>query len=607
MSYALDADVHYLRKRAVFSFPRPVKDKDSKAPKYDKHKPLSVFYHADERLLEKAAKYSKITVNGKSINYEKARQSELKVRVAQREVLSAIYSVMLEVNCWESRSYRSTLPIQEQALLAGCYCESVLFQAEVIAQGFRLHFLTDEMYHKLRTPALQLCASFQTLRLSLRNCATKAAKDTARSSGVSEQADQGQFSKLSRSKKSFLGIFRRSMSTPNSIDAPSVPNSAQRAPVTTQVDNFSATEESNSRNLLAPQRERPRANSTGATGPSIDDSTLTNVVGSHRRRNSLVSGSGTVEVDRAGYFEILGILKEFDIAWTTFEKRLLACTAVNGRSVKFEEQKQLLTVMMSEAVEEALSKKYLNREMLEEYDPSVVFALPRLALLRAVRSPQGTIWDEVFANKSNYSFFKPIQNDLEKMRSTVSDISEDDIVKLEKLLWDSNGSQESVDIHGAVHEMYITLSRMSDHLHTGNHAKDIVEVLNSVFVMHKERSYMSSSTHISYCTSHESIAGSSNSLHPFSSMSVALSNPTVNAESSSNISQSSSEGSNCSPLAPARNSKDRSSTRYPSDENQSASISRQLQNLATSESSSPTANAKHNTPEIVISTPASTH
>ena len=43
------------------------------------------------------------------------------------------------------QAHTHTFCAKPQAVLAGTYCESVLFQSEVIAQGFRLDFISEEV------------------------------------------------------------------------------------------------------------------------------------------------------------------------------------------------------------------------------------------------------------------------------------------------------------------------------------------------------------------------------------------------------------------------------------------------------------------------------
>lgn len=47
-------------------------------------------------------------------------------------------------------------------------------------------------------------------------------------------------------------------------------------------------------------------------------------------------------------------------------------------------QQQELIVLFSEAAHRALRKKYLTQDMMEMMDPLVMFAVPRLAIIRCV-------------------------------------------------------------------------------------------------------------------------------------------------------------------------------------------------------------------------------
>lgn len=74
------------------------------------------------------------------------------------------------------------------------------------------------------------------------------------------------------------------------------------------------------------------------------------------------------------------------------------------------EQKQLLTVMMSEALQYALETGHVTREAVEACEPHLMFAIPRLAIVRYSFFPSTRLYSLFFpsyfsssSSSSNFS------------------------------------------------------------------------------------------------------------------------------------------------------------------------------------------------------------
>eukprot|EP00128_Syssomonas_multiformis_P015835 Colp12_sorted_trinity150504_noHs@414 len=91
-------------------------------------------------------------------------------------------------------------------------------------------------------------------------------------------------------------------------------------------------------------------------------------------------------------------LMHFDQCWTTFENLYVRAIVPCKSSSEYEE-KQDLTVLFSEAVHESLKKGTVTQEDIDDYEPKVMFTIPRLAVLSGLLLKANSV--------GGYSMMKP--------------------------------------------------------------------------------------------------------------------------------------------------------------------------------------------------------
>jgi hypothetical protein len=74
------------------------------------------------------------------------------------------------------------------------------------------------------------------------------------------------------------------------------------------------------------------------------------------------------------------VLRWFDHAWAEYEHNYVSNMCPIFTADQFERVEECV-VMFSEATQRAIRLDYLSQEMLEMYDPSLMFSIPRLAIV----------------------------------------------------------------------------------------------------------------------------------------------------------------------------------------------------------------------------------
>ncbi|XP_065919581.1 lateral signaling target protein 2-like [Dysidea avara] len=77
------------------------------------------------------------------------------------------------------------------------------------------------------------------------------------------------------------------------------------------------------------------------------------------------------------------LLRWFDFTWAEFEFRYVSLMCTVKSELQYAHQ-QALTVLFSEATQRAIEKGYLSKDMVDYMDPSLMFAIPRLAIVCGV-------------------------------------------------------------------------------------------------------------------------------------------------------------------------------------------------------------------------------
>ncbi|XP_076469937.1 lateral signaling target protein 2 homolog [Babylonia areolata] len=130
----------------------------------------------------------------------------------------------------------------------------------------------------------------------------------------------------------------------------------------------------------------------------------------------------------------------FDKLFAEFELSYVSAM-VPVKSVKEYETIQEITVLFSETVIRAKSRGYVTTDMIDEYDPALMFTIPRLAIVCGL-----LVFGDGPLNPDNQSLnmsdmFRPFQTLLYKIRELLYTLSEGELLMLERALC----SQEEPD------------------------------------------------------------------------------------------------------------------------------------------------------------------
>ncbi|KAK6621993.1 hypothetical protein RUM44_001800 [Polyplax serrata] len=131
--------------------------------------------------------------------------------------------------------------------------------------------------------------------------------------------------------------------------------------------------------------------------------------------------------------KLLEALKIFDRLFAEFELHYVSAM-VPVKSPREYYLQQLIVVLFSETLQRALRLSLLTQEMIDDYDPALMFAIPRLAIVSGLLIfPDGPICvDGVPADMSE--MFRPFWTLLRKIRALLLTLSNKELFTLEKLL-----------------------------------------------------------------------------------------------------------------------------------------------------------------------------
>ncbi|KAJ1649334.1 hypothetical protein IWQ61_009549 [Dispira simplex] len=161
------------------------------------------------------------------------------------------------------------------------------------------------------------------------------------------------------------------------------------------------------------------------------------------------------ECARAPYVLLYPVLGDFDRAWTTFERQLcfayfdvgnseLRNSGSNDITVDDDQQLELLTVILSECVLRALARGIVQRDDVESFEPAVILAIPRLALVHALLySP-----DSLCLTDPNQAFwwFRSHANTLQQVQYALERYPDKELGELEHALATGDASLLPLDV-----------------------------------------------------------------------------------------------------------------------------------------------------------------
>ncbi|XP_026679669.1 lateral signaling target protein 2 homolog [Diaphorina citri] len=120
------------------------------------------------------------------------------------------------------------------------------------------------------------------------------------------------------------------------------------------------------------------------------------------------------------------LLAEFELGYVT--------AMVPVKTAKEYEMQQLVMVLFSETLQRALRVGLLSQEMIEAYEPSLMFTIPRLAIVTGLLVyPSGPLSLDKEPSEMS-EMFRPFRTLLGKIREVLWRLNEDEIARLERLL-----------------------------------------------------------------------------------------------------------------------------------------------------------------------------
>ncbi|KDR21180.1 Lateral signaling target protein 2-like protein [Zootermopsis nevadensis] len=158
----------------------------------------------------------------------------------------------------------------------------------------------------------------------------------------------------------------------------------------------------------------------------------------------------------SGINEVIGerlqeALKIFDRLFAEFELCYVSAM-VPVKSTKEYELQQLVVVLFSETLQRALKMNLLTEEMVDDYDPALMFTIPRLAIVSGLLIfPEGPLClDRTPADMSE--MFRPFRTLLHKIRELLWTLNSKELFTLEKFLC---SSEEPIDFRSSGHSVEI--------------------------------------------------------------------------------------------------------------------------------------------------------
>lgn len=133
---------------------------------------------------------------------------------------------------------------------------------------------------------------------------------------------------------------------------------------------------------------------------------------------------------------LLESLKIFDRLFAEFELSYVSAM-VPVKTTREYELQELIGVLFSETLQRALKMKLVKQEMVDEYDPALMFTIPRLAIVSGLLIfPNGPLCIDKPVEQMS-ELFRPFRTLLHKIRELLWTLNKRELYMLEKLLCDN--------------------------------------------------------------------------------------------------------------------------------------------------------------------------
>jgi hypothetical protein len=199
---------------------------------------------------------------------------------------------------------------------------------------------------------------------------------------------------------------------------------------------------------------------------------------------------------------IVSVLKDFDRAWTSFEE--LVCVAyhevndttrdesasssprnnsarLRRRGTLKLEELDMATVILSEAVLHGLENGLVHLDDINELEPSLMIAIPRLAVLRILFNPSDLI--PISDGRDGFRWFRGKAEEIKELSGDVCALDSESRALLEKSL--ATGDWKGENGSDTLKMLFVRVCAVSDVLQSGKVAKEISTILQKVFMMHR--------------------------------------------------------------------------------------------------------------------------
>lgn len=152
-------------------------------------------------------------------------------------------------------------------------------------------------------------------------------------------------------------------------------------------------------------------------------------------RNNTPNGPLKLNNDELITEMLIESLKIFDRLFAEFELCYVSAM-VPVKSTQEYELQELIGVLFSETLNRALKMGLLTQEMIDDYDPALMFTIPRLAIVSGLLMPHGPLCIDKPVEEMS-EMFRPFRTLLHKIRELLWTLNKRELFMLEKLLCDN--------------------------------------------------------------------------------------------------------------------------------------------------------------------------
>jgi hypothetical protein len=208
------------------------------------------------------------------------------------------------------------------------------------------------------------------------------------------------------------------------------------------------------------------------------------------------------KVDPTSYpIHVKRALELFDETWCQFEYLYItSMVSISSSAVMMsEDQKLQTTLLFSEVIETTLDRQLLKQEDINQCDPSLMMALPRLALLYSLQAEK----DEDYTIYFHYGFlgiFKEQIETLADLREQILKLHTKKLEFLERMLITSVSKEEENDQTSwqldfqdeeeqrrTLHFLFKSLASIADTIQSGAYIKQIRDIMKIIFEYYQDQ------------------------------------------------------------------------------------------------------------------------